>query len=132
MVTGFLTVLLALTLITHGAGSDRCCETLLLALFPSLAVIIFVLFQPELRRMLAQLGNLPFFASVREQRENIEVIIKTVERLADVRIGMLVADRAVRLRAGGGRVGHRRGLRGHPGDAGDDLLPEQCDPRRRA
>ncbi|MCZ7640100.1 MAG: diadenylate cyclase CdaA [Verrucomicrobia bacterium] len=90
VVTGFLTVLLALTLITV-ALDLQVLRTLLLALFPSLAVIVFVLFQPELRRMLAQLGNLPLFANVAEQRENIEIIIKTVERLSDVRIGMLVA-----------------------------------------
>jgi len=52
---------------------------------------ILVIFQPELRRMLAQLGNLPFFVTAHEQRENIEVIIQTVERLADVRIGALIA-----------------------------------------
>src|SRR3974390_580946 len=50
-----------------------------------------VLFQPELRRMLAELGNLPLFATAHEQRENIEVIIQTVERLSDVRIGALIA-----------------------------------------
>src|SRR5208337_2074595 len=52
---------------------------------------VLVIFQPELRRMLAELGNLPLFATVHEQRENIEVIIQTVERLADVRIGALIA-----------------------------------------
>lgn len=89
-VTGFLILLLALTLITTLLDL-QVLKLLLLALFPSLAVIVIVLFQPELRRMLAKLGNLPFFTSVREQRENIEVIVQTVERLADVRIGLLVA-----------------------------------------
>src|SRR4029077_11849915 len=55
------------------------------------AVAVLVIFQPEFRRMLAELGNLPLFNAAREERENIEVIIKTVERLSDVRIGMLVA-----------------------------------------
>src|SRR3974390_3618532 len=50
-----------------------------------------VLFQPELRRMLAELGNLPLFATAHEQRENIEVIVQTVERLSEVKIGALVA-----------------------------------------
>ncbi len=50
-----------------------------------------VIFQPELRRMLAELGNLPLFATAHEQRESIEVIIQTCERLADVRIGALIA-----------------------------------------
>jgi len=55
------------------------------------AIAALVIFQPELRRMLAELGSLPFFTSAHEQRENIEVIIQTVERLADVRIGALMA-----------------------------------------
>jgi diadenylate cyclase len=50
-----------------------------------------VIFQPELRRMLGELGNLPLFASTSEQREAIEVVIQTVERLADVKIGALIA-----------------------------------------
>jgi diadenylate cyclase len=50
-----------------------------------------VVFQPEIRRLLGQLGNLPLFATAHEQRENIEVIIQTCERLADVRIGALMA-----------------------------------------
>jgi diadenylate cyclase len=57
----------------------------------SFVVAILVLFQPELRRMLAELGNLPLFATTHEQRESIEVIIQTVERLADVKIGALIA-----------------------------------------
>jgi len=55
------------------------------------AVAILIIFQPELRRMLAELGNLPLFASVYEQRESIEVIIQTCERLSEVKIGALIA-----------------------------------------
>ena len=64
----------------------------LLSIFsPFFAVSVIVIFQPEIRRMLAQLGNLQLFYSAHEQRENIEVIVQTVERLADVRIGALIA-----------------------------------------
>jgi diadenylate cyclase len=56
-----------------------------------IALGALVIFQPELRRMLAELGNLPLFATTHEQRESIEVIIQTVERLADVKIGALIA-----------------------------------------
>jgi len=56
-----------------------------------IAVGAVVIFAPELRRMLAELGNLPLFASAHEQRENIEVIIQTCERLSEVRIGALIA-----------------------------------------
>lgn len=54
-------------------------------------VAIFIIFQPELRRLFAQLGNLPFFASAHEQRESIEVIVQTCERLSEVKIGALIA-----------------------------------------
>jgi diadenylate cyclase len=58
-----------------------------------------IIFQPELRRILAELGNLPAFIATHEQREIIEVIIQTVERLADVRIGALIAiEQSVELR----------------------------------
>jgi len=50
-----------------------------------------IIFQPEIRRMLGELGNLPLFATAREQRENIEVVVGTCERLAEVRIGALLA-----------------------------------------
>jgi diadenylate cyclase len=50
-----------------------------------------IIFQPEIRRMLGELGNLPLFATAREQRENIEVVVGTCERLADVKIGALIA-----------------------------------------
>ncbi|HTG43384.1 MAG TPA: diadenylate cyclase CdaA [Verrucomicrobiae bacterium] len=59
--------------------------------FAASAFAALVIFQPELRRMLAELGNLPLFNTAREQRENIEVIIQAVERMADVRIGAIIA-----------------------------------------
>ncbi len=55
------------------------------------AVAVLIIFQPELRRILAEVGTHPLFTTNREQRENIEVIIQTVERLAEVRIGALIA-----------------------------------------
>jgi len=64
----------------------------LLQAFLSLsALAAVVIFQPELRKLLAELGTQRLFVTAREQRENIEVIIQTVERLADVRIGALIA-----------------------------------------
>jgi len=90
VVIGFVLVLLALTLVT--TLLDLKILRLLLGTFSAFfAIAVLVIFQPELRRMLAELGNLPFFASVSEQRESIEVVIQTVERLADIRIGALIA-----------------------------------------
>jgi diadenylate cyclase len=64
---------------------------LLRSVFAVSVIAILVIFQPEFRRMLSKLGNLPIFSSPGEQRENIEVIIQAVERMADVGIGVLIA-----------------------------------------
>ena len=90
VVTGFLVVLLAFVLVTS-LLQLKVLQYLLGAFSAFFILAILVIFQPELRRMLAELGNLPLFATAHEQRENIEVIIQTVERLADVRIGALIA-----------------------------------------
>ncbi|HIG31596.1 MAG TPA: TIGR00159 family protein [Verrucomicrobiales bacterium] len=50
-----------------------------------------VIFQPELRRILAGLGNQTLTGSSYEQRENIEVIVQSAENLAEVNIGALMA-----------------------------------------
>jgi diadenylate cyclase len=64
---------------------------LLQTFFAASAFAALVIFQPELRRMLAELGNLPLFNTAHEQRENIEVIIQAAERMSEVRIGSLIA-----------------------------------------
>jgi len=90
VVTGFLVVLLALGLVSYLLQLKVL--QYLLATFSAVFILsVLVLFQPELRRMLAELGNLQLFATAHEQRENIEVIIQTVERLSEVRIGALIA-----------------------------------------
>jgi diadenylate cyclase len=90
VVVGFAVLLIALALVTTLLDL-----TVLRWLLGSASVFIIlgalVIFQPELRRMLSELGNLPLFASAHEQRESIEVIVGTCERLADVRIGALIA-----------------------------------------
>jgi diadenylate cyclase len=88
--TGMLVLLLALGIVTHVLDL-QVLRWIVGLLTPFFAIAVVVIFQPELRRMLAQLGNVQLFSSTREQREDIEVIIQTVERLADVRIGALMA-----------------------------------------
>jgi diadenylate cyclase len=90
VVIGFVVVLLALVLATT-LLKLQVLRWLLTTFSAFFAVAVMIIFQPELRRMLAELGNLPLFASASEQRESIEVIIQTVERLADVKIGALIA-----------------------------------------
>jgi len=90
VVIGFVVVLLALKAVTTILDL-KVLSWLLDSASLLIAAGAIVIFQPELRRMLAELGNLPLFASTSEQRESIEVIIQTVERLADVKIGALIA-----------------------------------------
>ena len=90
VVIGFVVVMLVLFGLTRLLGL-AVLQQLLAAAYAFFAVAIVIIFQPELRRLLAELGNLPLFATTHEQRENIEVIIQTVERLSDVKIGALIA-----------------------------------------
>src|SRR5947207_1372592 len=90
VVTGFLVFLLAFVLVSFLLKLKEL-QYLLGAFSAAFVVAVLIIFQPELRRMLAELGNLPLFTTAHEQRENIEVIIQTVERLAEVRIGALIA-----------------------------------------
>ena len=90
VVWGFFVVLLSLVVVSY-LLKLRVLQYFLGGFSAFFVLAVLVIFQPELRRMLAELGNLPLFGTAHEQRENIEVIIQTVERLADVRIGALIA-----------------------------------------
>jgi diadenylate cyclase len=89
VVIGFL-VILALTFVSTMLRLEVL-SWLLRTFFTFSAFAVLVIFQPEFRRMLAELGNLPLFNTAREERENIEVIVQGAERLSDARIGALIA-----------------------------------------
>ena len=90
VVYGFVLVLLSLTVLAEVLQLEVL-NWLLRSFVAFAAVAVLIIFQPELRRILAELGTHPLFNATHDQRENIEVIIQTVERLADVRIGALIA-----------------------------------------
>jgi diadenylate cyclase len=56
-----------------------------------LAIALVVLFQPELRRALTDLGSHPFFTSAFEKRETIEDITDSVFELSSKGFGALIA-----------------------------------------
>jgi diadenylate cyclase len=91
VVIGFCIVLL-LTMLANKLGLTVL-GPLLRNFFALSMVAALIIFQPELRRMLSQLGDhlSTLSSNPREQRENIEVIVQSVERMADVRIGALIA-----------------------------------------
>src|SRR6266576_3580229 len=90
VVIGFVVLFVALTVVTRFLQLE-----ILRSLLGNATVFIvlgaLMIFQPELLWMLGKLGNLPLFATAHKQRENIEVVIQTCERLADVKIGALIA-----------------------------------------
>jgi diadenylate cyclase len=90
VVIGFVVILLTLALVTTILDL-KVLRWMLGSASVFIAVGALVIFQPELRRILGELGNLPLFATTSEQRESIEVVIQTCERLADVKIGALIA-----------------------------------------
>ena len=89
MIVAFLGLLVAL-LICIGLELTVL-SSLLNHFFGLSAFAALIIFQPELRRLLAGLGNLTFFGALHEQRENIEVIIQAVDRLSEARTGALIA-----------------------------------------
>src|SRR5271170_3463192 len=90
VVYGFILLVLSLTILGHFLKLEVL-SWLIRSFVAFAAVAILIIFQPELRRILAEVGAHPLFATSHEQRENIEVIIQTVERLSEVRIGALIA-----------------------------------------
>jgi diadenylate cyclase len=59
--------------------------------FGFFAIALLVIFQPELRRGLAELGSRPFFYSPIRAREVIDILCATAQSLSEKRIGALIA-----------------------------------------
>lgn len=97
VVTGFVVLLLTVTLVTL-LLQLTVLITLLKNVAGILALAVLILFQPELRRILGELGSLPMLTSTHEQREAIEVILHASENLAEARIGALIGiERTIKL-----------------------------------
>lgn len=65
-----------------------------------LAVALVVIFQPELRRGLAELGGHPIFSLTSEKRETVHDIAEAVAQLANKQFGALIAierDTSIRV-----------------------------------
>ncbi|MDQ6630781.1 MAG: diadenylate cyclase CdaA [Verrucomicrobiota bacterium] len=90
VVYGFVVLMLTLTILAKAL--KLAVLSWLMGTFAAFsAIAVLVIFQPELRRILAELGNQPLFNTSHEQRENIEVIVQAAERLSEARIGALMA-----------------------------------------
>ncbi|MBR5691679.1 MAG: diadenylate cyclase CdaA [Verrucomicrobia bacterium] len=90
VVTGFFTVLIVVAFLATVFKLQVL--TWILSWFVGFfAIAVLILFQPEIRRMLAELGTNRFTVSAHQQRENIETIIQCAKNLSDDKMGALIA-----------------------------------------
>ena len=65
-----------------------------------LAVAVLIIFQPEIRRALAELGRQPVFPISVERRTAVDHIVQAIDMLAEHRVGALIAvEREIGTRA---------------------------------
>ncbi|MCC7519148.1 MAG: TIGR00159 family protein [Verrucomicrobiae bacterium] len=95
---GLVTLLLFLSVASELFGL-RTINWLLGRFFEFTVVALVVIFQPELRRALAQLGSGPIFFTVTHERAVVDILVRAAANLSARRVGALVAvEREINLR----------------------------------
>jgi diadenylate cyclase len=98
VLTGLAILFITLTLVSQVLNLTVI-SWLLRSLTAFIAITLVVIFQPELRRALAELGSSHFFSSASQKKETIDVITEAIFELASKQIGALIAierDTAIR------------------------------------
>jgi diadenylate cyclase len=90
VLTGFVIVLLGITGVTQVFQLDVI-NWILGRFLTFLAIAVLVIFQPELRRALADLGSRQFFTGSKQRGEMIDVLVETARSLSQKRCGGLMA-----------------------------------------
>ena len=90
VLTGFAIVLLGLVGVTQIFQLDVI-NWILSRFLTFLAIAVLVIFQPELRRALAELGSRQFFLGSKQRGEMIDVLVETARSLSQKRCGGLMA-----------------------------------------
>jgi diadenylate cyclase len=90
VLTGFIIVLLFIVAVTQLFQLDVI-SWILSRFLTFLAIAVLVIFQPELRRALAEVGSRQFFSSPRQSAEMIDVLVETARSLSQKRCGGLMA-----------------------------------------
>jgi len=98
VLTGLAILFITLTLVSQILNLTVI-SWLLRSLTAFVAIALVVIFQPELRRALAELGSSQLFSSATQKRETIDIITDAVFELSNRQIGALLAierDTAIR------------------------------------
>ncbi len=90
VLTGFVIVLLGIVGVTQIFQLDVI-NWILSRFLAFLAIAVLVIFQPELRRALAEVGSRQFFTSPRQRGEMIDVLVEAARSLSQKRCGGLMA-----------------------------------------
>lgn len=90
ILSGLVMVLLAVVAITH-IFQLEVINWILSRVLALLAVGMLVIFQPELRRALAQLGSQQLFGNPRQRGELIDILVETAGSLSQKQFGGLIA-----------------------------------------
>jgi diadenylate cyclase len=90
VLTGFIIVLLVIVGLTQLFQLDVI-SWILGRFFTFLAIAVLVIFQPEWRRALAEVGSRQLFSSPRQRGEMIDVLVETARSLSQKRCGGLMA-----------------------------------------
>jgi diadenylate cyclase len=90
VLVGLVLALLTLLLLTRVLSLDVL-TWILQRFYVALGVALLVIFQPEIRRALAELGRQPSFAVSSDKRDVIDHVIQAVELLSEHKIGALIA-----------------------------------------
>src|SRR3954467_12449698 len=99
VLTGMAIVFLTLTLISQLLNL-AVISFIIRSFSVFLAVALVVIFQPELRRALAELGGHPIFSLTSEKRETVHDLAEVVTQLASKQFGALIAierDTSIRV-----------------------------------
>ena len=88
--SGLVIALLVVTGFTHVFELDVM-SWILSRVLGFLAIAVLVIFQPELRRALAQIGSQSFFSSSQQRTEVIDVLVETARQLSQKHFGALIA-----------------------------------------
>ena len=96
---GFLLLLAALMIVTQFLRLDVL-NWVLERFSVYLAVAVIIIFQPEIRRALAELGKQPMFTGATASRSLVDQVVEAVTLLAGRKLGALIAiEREIGLRA---------------------------------
>ncbi len=90
VLTGLAVLVLGLALLSQLFGLEVI-SWLLRSLSAIVVLALVIIFQPELRRMLAQLGSHRLFATPQQKRETVGIITATAFELSNKHLGAIIA-----------------------------------------